>query len=170
MAKCSLWADFKAFAIKGNFIDMAVGVVVGGAFGKIVTSLVNDIIMPLIGWLVGGVDLSSLKVALRGNLSSKVVDHVGIDANATDLIVSNTEEQVAYLTYGKFLQEILDFFIIAFCIFLCVRLIGKLNAKLNAQKIAEEKAAAAAAAAAPAPKSEDVVLLEEIRDLLKNKK
>lgn len=150
--KCTFWADFKEFAVKGNFIDMAIGVVVGGAFGKIVTSLVNDIIMPLIGWLVGGVDLTSLKVELKGNLVGKVAEGV----------------EPAYLNYGNFIQEIIDFLIIALCIFLCVRLITRLGKKAREKKAAEE--AAAAAAAAPAPKPEDVALLEEIRDLLKEKK
>lgn len=150
--KCTFWSDFKEFAVKGNFIDMAIGVVVGGAFGKIVTSLVNDIIMPLIGWLVGGVDLSSLKVELKGSLVGKMAADV----------------EPAYLNYGNFIQEIVDFIIIALCIFLCVRLITKIGKKAREKKAAEE--AAAAAAAGPAPKPEDVALLEEIRDLLKEKK
>ncbi|MBQ9475124.1 MAG: large-conductance mechanosensitive channel protein MscL [Bacteroidales bacterium] len=135
MAKCSLWADFKAFAIKGNFLDMAVGVVVGGAFGKIISSLVDNIIMPLVGVLVGGINFSELAWKVNDNLT---------------------------LNYGAFIQSLVDFFIIALCIFLVIRLIQKAGEKLS--KKPEE------APAAPPAKPDDVVLLEEIRDLLKNQK
>ena len=135
MAKCSLWADFKAFAIKGNFLDMAVGVVVGGAFGKIISSLVDNIIMPLVGVLVGGINFSELAWQVNDDLT---------------------------LNYGAFIQSLVDFFIIALCIFLVIRLIQKAGEKLS--KKPEE------APAAPPAKPDDVVLLEEIRDLLKNQK
>ena len=104
MAKCSLWADFKAFAIKGNFLDMAVGVVVGGAFGKIISSLVDNIIMPLVGVLVGGINFSELAWKVNDNLT---------------------------LNYGAFIQSLVDFFIIALCIFLVIRLIQKAGEKLS---------------------------------------
>ncbi len=146
MAKGKFWADFKAFAMKGNVIDMAVGVVVGGAFGKIVTSLVNDIIMPLVGTLLGGFDFTELKVTLPawGNVDP---------------------EKVATLNYGNFIQQTVDFLIIALCIFIVIRMIMTASEKLSKKK--EEEAAAPA----PAPeKPEDVKLLEEIRDLLKNGK
>ncbi|MCQ2167111.1 MAG: large-conductance mechanosensitive channel protein MscL [Bacteroidales bacterium] len=149
MAKSSFWADFKAFAMKGNVIDMAVGVVVGGAFGKIVTSLVNDIIMPFVGWLIGGINFTDFKAPLKGSI-------IGATGDA----------EPVYICYGNFIQQIIDFAIVAFCIFLVIRLMTKASAALSKKK--EEEAAAAPEA--PAPKPDDVVLLEEIRDLLKNQK
>lgn len=139
-------SDFKAFAMKGNVIDMAVGVIIGGAFGKIVTSLVNDILMPAIGKLIGGVDFTTLKWVL----TEAVLDDAGTVVTA----------EVA-LGYGQFIQNIVDFLIIAFSIFLFIRLIGKLS-----RKKAEEPAAPAAP---PEPSAEEK-LLSEIRDLLKEQK
>lgn len=147
MAKKGFWSDFKDFAMKGNVIDMAVGVVIGGAFGKIITSLVNDIIMPLVGTLLGGFDFKTLSVTLPSW------------ANAGE------DVEPAVLNYGNFIQECVDFIIIALCIFLVIRAIMKAK---NLKKKEEE--AAPAEPAAPAPKPDDVVLLEEIRDLLKEKK
>ena len=133
--------EFKQFAMLGNVVDMAVGVIIGGAFGKIVSSLVSDVIMPPIGWLIGGVDFKDLKIALPANpLAPEGAEPVSIG-------------------YGAFLQNVLDFLIIAFCIFLIVKGITALTKK----KKEEEKAAA------PAEPSEDIKLLTEIRDLLKNK-
>ena len=171
----NFWSDFKAFAMKGNVVDMAIGVVVGGAFGKIVTSLVNDIIMPLVGWLVGGVDLSKLHVELKGTLASNVADGVdkaadaigGDGAAVADAVQTvTTEVESVFLNYGNFIQEIVNFLIIALCIFLCIRLITNMGNKLR--KKAEE-APAEEAPAAPV-KSDETVLLEEIRDLLKKEK
>lgn len=136
--------DFKNFAMKGNVLDMAVGVIIGGAFGKIVTSLVNDVIMPLVGKIIGGINFTDLKFVLT---KEEVVDGVV------------TTPEVA-LAYGKFLQSTVDFLIIAFCIFLFIRLIGKLSRK--------KEEAPAAPAPAPEPSAEEK-LLTEIRDLLKNK-
>jgi len=141
MAKSSFWSDFKAFAMKGNVIDMAVGVVIGGAFGKIVTSLVDDLIMPAVGALIGGFDFTSLKATL-----AKAV---------TDPATGEVVKEAVTLNYGNFIQEVVDFLIIAFSIFLVIKAIAK------AHKAKEEE---------PAPKPDDVVLLEEIRDLLKDKK
>ncbi|MCQ2237149.1 MAG: large-conductance mechanosensitive channel protein MscL [Bacteroidales bacterium] len=132
--------DFKAFAMKGNVVDMAVGVIIGGAFGKIVTSLVQDVIMPPIGLLVGGVNFSDLKVTLK-----EAQD--GADA--------------VTLNYGNFLQTAFDFLIIAFSIFVVIRLITKLTEKKKVEEVA-------APAPAPEPSNEEK-LLAEIRDLLKNK-
>ncbi len=132
-----MWQDFKKFALKGNVVDMAVGVIVGGAFGKIVTSLVNDVIMPILGLLVGRIDLTSLKLVLR-------------QGNDTAAELS--------LTYGAFLQNVLDFLIISFSIFMAIRMINKLR------KTEEE--APPAPAAPPEPSAEEK-LLSEIRDLLK---
>ena len=143
--------DFKAFAMKGNVIDMAVGVIIGGAFGKIVTSLVNDIIMPLIGTVMGGIDFKTAKCVLKA-------------------AVMNGEEVVkpeVVLTYGNFIQTVVDFLIIAMSIFVTIRVITKLTERRKK----EEAAAAPAPAPAPAPEpSAEEKLLTEIRDLLKEKK
>ena len=128
-----MWKEFKEFAFKGNVLDMAVGVIIGGAFGQIVTSLVNDIIMPAIGQLTGGMNFKDLQLVLATN---------------SDGTVKNA------IAYGSFIQNILDFLIIALCIFMIVRLANKLRKP-------EE---------APVPKwptTEE--LLAEIRDELKKK-
>lgn len=143
--------EFKDFAVKGNAIDMAVGVIIGGAFGKIVTSIVNDIIMPPIGWLVGGVDFKDLKVVLKDAVPEKL-DEAGNVVQAAAAEVT--------LNYGAFIQNVIDFLIIAFCVFLLVKGITNLAKKKQAEP--EE------APAAPEPSAEEK-LLTEIRDLLKNK-
>lgn len=127
--------EFKTFIARGNVLDLAVGVVVGGAFGKIVTSLVDDIIMPLVGLLMGGLDFSNLSIKV-GN---------------------------AKIMYGSFIQNVVDFLIIAFCIFIMVKAVNKLTSKVEAKKAKEKKEE-------EAKKSENIILLEEIRDLLKEKK
>ncbi len=123
--------EFKKFIAKGNVIDLAVGVVIGGAFSKIVTSLVDDIIMPLVGIIIGGIDFTDLTLKIGS----------------------------AKLEYGIFIQNVVDFLIVAFCIFMVIRIFNKIIHKR------EEKPPVH-------PKSDEVVLLEEIRDLLKkeNKK
>ena len=136
-----MWKEFKEFAFKGNVLDMSIGVIIGGAFGKIVTSLVNDIIMPFFGFLTAGTDFTSLKVVL----SPAVLDAAG-----------NVLKPEAALMYGNFIQNIFDFFIIAFCIFFFVQQITKLRKK-------EEAPAPEPAPAGPST----VELLAEIRDLLK---
>lgn len=128
--------EFKAFALKGNVIDLAVAVIIGGAFGKIVSSMVNDIIMPIIGVLMGGVSFTDLKYVIAP--------------------ASGDIAEVA-IRYGAFIQAIVDFLIIAFCIFLFIKL------------LASAKKKEAEAAPVPAAPSEEVVLLEQIRDLLKSK-
>ena len=145
MGKSTFLQDFKAFAMKGNVIDMAVGVVIGGAFGKIVSSLVANVIMPPIGLLVGGVNFTDLKWVMKA---------AEIGADGKEIAPAVT------LDYGQFLQATFDFLIIAFAIFLFIRLITKLT-----QKKAE---APAAPPAPPAPTKEEI-LLTEIRDLLKEK-
>lgn len=120
--------EFKEFISKGNIIDLAVGVIIGGAFSKIVSSLVNDIIMPLIGIVIGGINLT--------NLTLKLGD--------------------ATVNYGVFLQNILDFLIVALCIFIFVKIINKFNRKKETPP-------------APPKKDDKTILLEEIRDLLKKK-
>ena len=136
--------DFKQFAIKGNAVDMAVGVIIGGAFGKIVTSIVNDIIMPPIGWAIGGSSFADLKYELPAR------------------IVNGEEMEAVTINYGAFIQTIIDFLIVAICVFFLVRLIMKLT-----QKKKEEEAATPPAPPAP---SKEETLLTEIRDLLKEKK
>ena len=136
--------DFKAFALKGNVVDMAVGVIIGGAFGKIVTSIVNNIIMPPIGFVTGGVDFTDMKVTLK----EAVVEG--------ETVVS----EAVTLNYGQFIQDVVDFLIIAFCIFLMIKGIAKLSRK--------KEEAPAEPAPEPEPSAEEK-LLTEIRDLLKNK-
>ena len=152
MAKNSFLQDFKAFAMKGNVVDMAVGVIIGGAFGKIVTSVVNDIFMPVIGMLVGGVNFTDLKITLKEGVAEQL--------NEAGEVVQAAVPAVT-LNYGSFLQQTFDFLIIAFSIFLFISLI---------KKVTEKKKAEEAPAPAPAPEpSAEEKLLTEIRDLLKSK-
>ena len=136
--------EFKTFAMRGNVIDMAVGIILGGAFGKIVSSLVSDILMPPIGLLLGGVDFTDLCI---------VIQEAAIDATTGIATASVT------INYGQFIQIIIDFLIMAFAIFLMIKGLNKLSNK----KAQEEEATP------PAPSNEEV-LLTEIRDLLKNQK
>ena len=142
--------EFKAFIARGNVLDMAVGVIIGGAFGKISTSLVNDVIMPLISVLTGGVDFSNWKIVLKAAV-----------AGADRAIDASTEIAIRY---GAFLATILDFLIIAFAVFLMLKAINGFHDKL---KKAEEEAPAKEPAP-PEPSNEEK-LLTEIRDLLKEK-
>ena len=132
------FAEFKAFAMRGNVIDLAVGVIIGGAFGKIVSSFINDVVMPPIGLLLGGVVFKDLKILLKAGTTNgdKVVDPV-------------------YLSYGGFINTVVEFTIIAFVIFLAVKGMNKLTRKAEDDKAAVKKT------------PEDIVLLTEIRDLLK---
>ena len=144
--------EFKAFAMRGNVIDMAVGVVIGGAFGKITTSIVNDIIMPVVGMITGGVNFADWKIVLKA-------------AEGEAAEVANT--------YGNTIAIILDFIIVAFAIFCMVKAINGMRAKAEElKKKQEEEAKAAEEAAPPAPPapSAEEVLLTEIRDLLKAQK
>ncbi len=136
--------EFGEFIKKGNVVDMAVGVVIGSAFGKIVTSIVDDIIMPLVSLATGGIDFSNWFVSL--------------DGNTYETIEKANEAGAAVLRYGNLISVILNFLIVAFCIFLVVKAMNKFKKK------EEEKPAEAP------KKPDDVVLLEEIRDLLKKKK
>jgi large conductance mechanosensitive channel len=138
--------DFKEFAMRGNVIDMAVGVIIGGAFGKIVTSMVNDVIMPLVGVLTGGVNFTDLKWIIQPE--KLAADGTTVEAAAVTL------------NYGMFVQNVVDFLIIAFCIFMMIKVISRLTKK---------KEEAPAPAPAPEPSAEEK-LLTEIRDLLKEKK
>ncbi|MBQ2758747.1 MAG: large-conductance mechanosensitive channel protein MscL [Clostridia bacterium] len=141
------FSDFKDFAMKGNIMDMAVGVVIGGAFGKIVTSLVNDIITPFISLLTGSVTLTELKHVFR----PEVLNEAGEVLQA----------EVA-LTYGNFIQTCIDFLIIAFSIFVVIRLMGAARTKMEQLKKKEEEAAAE-----EEPAENELAVLQEIRELLK---
>ncbi|GJI96697.1 large-conductance mechanosensitive channel [Duganella caerulea] len=138
--------EFKEFAMKGNVVDLAVGVIIGGAFGKIVDSLVADIIMPPIGKLFGGLDFANYYIALNGQ--------------DPHLSLAEAKKLGAVFAYGNFATILLNFIILAFVIFQMVRLMNKAR-HLNTKEVAAE------AAAAPAPTPEDIVLLREIRDSLK---
>ena len=153
MGKSTFLQEFKAFAMKGNVVDMAVGVIIGGAFGKIVSSVVADVIMPPIGLLVGGVNFTDLKWVMKDAVA-EVKDEAGN-------VITAAQDAVT-LNYGNFLQVTFDFLTIAFSIFLMIKLLTKLTEK----KKAEEKATPAPP---PAPSKEEL-LLTEIRDLLKNQK
>ena len=126
--------EFKKFAMRGNVVDMAVGIIIGGAFGKIVSSFVADVIMPPIGMLLGGMDFSSLAITLK--------------------VATETTAAVT-INYGSFLNTVIDFLIIAWAIFMVIK-------AMNSMKKKEE-----AKPAAPPKPSEDIILLQEIRDLLK---
>ena len=141
--------DFKAFAMKGNVVDMAVGVIIGGAFGKIVSSFVADIITPLLGILLGKMSFTDLKWVI----TPAVLDETG-----------NVVTAELALTYGNFIQQVIDFLIISLSIFVVLRLMMTLKTAL--EKKEEAPAEEPAPAAPPAP-SEELVTLREIRDLLK---
>ena len=138
----SMMKEFKEFAVKGNAVDMAVGIIVGGAFGKIVASLVNDVLMPPIGLLLGGVDFGNLFYVLGDG--------------SYETLAAAKEAGAATIAYGSFIQTVVDFVIIAFVIFMMVRAMNKLRKK-------EEEAPKA-----PPEPSAEVKLLTEIRDQLKS--
>ena len=151
MAKSTFLQDFKAFAMKGNVVDMAVGVVIGGAFGKIVSSLVADIITPLISLATGSLNFTDLKWVFK------------------EAVIKGGEvvtPEVA-MTYGNFLQTVIDFLIIALSIFMVLRLIMNAEKKLASLKKKEEEIAEEAPAE---PEDTEISLLKEIRDMLKDQK
>ncbi|HLA29455.1 MAG TPA: large-conductance mechanosensitive channel protein MscL [Pseudomonas sp.] len=131
----SIISEFKAFAVKGNVVDMAVGIIIGAAFGKIVSSFVGDVVMPPLGMLIGGVDFSDLAIVLKA---------------------AEGDAAAVSLAYGKFIQSVIDFLIIAFAIFMGIKLLNKLKREEQAAPVEP-----------PAPTKEQE-LLGEIRDLLKN--
>lgn len=146
--------EFKEFAMKGNVVDMAIGVIIGGAFGKIVSSVVGDLIMPLIA-AIGGVNTSDLKITLKEGVPA-VLDQAGAEITAAvDPVTWN---------YGAFIQNVVDFLIIAICLFIIIKAIAKVTAMTKKK----EEEAPAEPEAEPAPTKEEV-LLTEIRDLLKTK-
>ncbi len=133
-----LLKEFKEFAVKGNVIDMAVGIIIGLAFGKVVTSMVGDIIMPALGLLISGIDFSQLAITLQA---------------------ATGDREAVIISYGKFIQTIVDFIIIAFAIFMMIKAINSLRRKEEAENETP---------AEPVPSREEL-LLAEIRDLLKTK-
>ena len=149
--------EFKTFALRGNVIDMAVGVVIGGAFGKITTSIVNDIIMPCISMITGGVDFTQWKIVLKEAF-----------ANAEGAIDPATEVAI---NFGNTIAIVVDFIIIAFAVFCMVKAINGMHAKAEAMKKKEEEEAAPAEPEVPAePKPTTEELLGEILNVLKEKK
>ena len=138
--------EFKEFAMKGNVMDMAVGVIIGGAFGKIVSSLVSDVLMPIVSLCTGGVDFTNLFVKLSGEGSYAT-------------LAEAQEAGQSVIAYGQFIQNIVDFICVALCVFLMIKAMNKLNKKKEEEAPAPEP---------PAPSAEET-LLTEIRDLLKNK-
>lgn len=135
----SLLTEFKEFAVKGNVIDMAVGIIIGAAFGKIVSSFVGDVVMPPIGVLLGGVDFSDLAIVLKA---------------------ANGDTEAVTLNYGKFIQTVIDFLIIAGAVFVAIKTINNLKRKEEAEPEPEK---------VPEPSKEEV-LLTEIRDLLRQQR
>ena len=137
----SFMSEFKEFAVKGNVMDLAVGVIIGGAFGKIVDSIVGDLIMPIVGKIFGGLDFNNYFIPLAGQTATNLVD---------------AKKAGAVFAYGSFITIVLNFAILAFIIFLMVKQMNRLK-----------REAPAAPPAPPAPTPEDVLLLREIRDALK---
>jgi len=133
-----MFAEFKKFAMRGNVIDLAIGVVIGAAFGAIIASLVKDIIMPPVGWAMGGIDFSNFFITLKGP--------------ATATLAEAQKAGAVTINYGLFLNTVINFLIIALALFILIRAINRLQAK---------------GPETPAAPPEDVVLLREIRDLLK---
>jgi large conductance mechanosensitive channel len=138
----SLLKEFKTFAMRGNVMDMAVGIIIGGAFGKIVSSLVSDVLMPPLGMLMGKVDFKDLTITLK----DAILNEAGVVTTAA-----------VELRYGLFIDNIISFLIVAFAVFMLIKAINSLHQK------------EVAAPAAPPPPSKQEVLLEEIRDLLKKR-
>ena len=142
----NIWQEFRAFAVRGNVVDLAVGVIVGGAFGKIVDSLVGDVVMPIVAWLIGGkLDFSNLFIVL-GNAPE----------NIPRTLDALRKAGVPLFAYGNFLTITLNFVILAFIIFQMVKIVNRIKLQDEAETIAE-----------PLPTPEDIQLLREIRDSLK---
>ncbi len=140
--------EFKTFIARGNVMDLAVGVIIGAAFSKIVDSVVNDLIMPLVGAIFGGFDFSNYFIPLSSSVT------------ATSLVAAR--EQGAVIAYGNFITIVINFLILAWIIFLMVKGVNKIRASVERDKLEEKKA--------PAPPPEDIKLLSEIRDLLKTQR
>ncbi|MDH4474203.1 MAG: large-conductance mechanosensitive channel protein MscL [Fluviicola sp.] len=151
--------EFKEFAMRGNVIDLAVGVIIGGAFGKIINSIVTDIIMPPIGVMIGGVKFGDLKYTIVDSIPKhmeKVVE------NGKEVMKEIAEIPAVTINYGSFIQTVIEFLIVAFSIFMVIKAMNRMS------NLRKKQEAEAAPAAEPTPTNEEV-LLTEIRDLLKNK-
>ncbi|MBQ4600891.1 MAG: large conductance mechanosensitive channel protein MscL [Oscillospiraceae bacterium] len=159
--KPSWWEEFKAFAIKGNAMALAVGTIIGGGFSTITKSLTNDIIMPVVNIFLGGTDFSKAQIALPRMPWVEPTYETVVNEAGEEVV----QEVLNYLTYGNFIAAIINFLILAFVVFWLVK---GLNRMAEAGKKKEEEAAAAEPPAPPAPSAEEV-LLTEIRDLLKSK-
>ena len=149
--------EFKAFAMRGNVIDLAVGMIIGSAFGKITSSLVNDVIMPAVSMLMGGVDFTAWKIVLKPAVMEMGADGVMVEKAA----------EIA-IKYGALIAVIVDFIILAFAIFCMVKAINTMREKAEALKKQEEEVAEPEPEAEPEPSAEEKLLME-IRDILKNK-
>ena len=167
-----LWEEFKVFINKGNAMALAVGTIIGGAFGNITKSVTNDLIMPLVNIFMGGTDFSDAKIALPRMPWVEPTYETIVDANGAEIV----QEVRNYLTYGNFVSAVINFLIMALVVFFIVKAMNKMSEAATRKEREEAEAAAAAAAAAateeaaknpPAPTAEE--LLTEIRDLLKNK-
>ena len=156
----AFWEEFKTFAIKGNAMALAVGTIIGGAFSTITKSLTNDLIMPIVNIFLGGADFSEAKIALPRMPWVEPTYETVVNAEGIEVV----QEVRNYLTYGNFLSAVINFLILAFVVFLLVKGLNKLT-ELGKKK-EEEKPAEPPAPPAP---SAEVVLLTEIRDLLKEK-
>lgn len=155
--KEGFFAEFKKFITKGNILDMAVGVIMGGAFGKIVTSLVNDIIMPTVGHLFGGQSVSDLKYVLKEAVAE-------VPATETTAAVPAVPEVA--IKYGQFIQYIVDFLIVAFCMFVVIKIFMNMRTKLESLKKKEEEAPAPEAPAEPSVEEKTLATLNDIKALL----
>ena len=167
-----LWEEFKVFINKGNAMALAVGTIIGGAFGNITKSVTNDLIMPVVNIFLGGTDFSDAKVALPRMPWVEPTYETIVDATGAEVV----QEVQNYLTYGNFISAVINFLILAVVVFFIVKAMNKMTEAATRKEREEAEAAAAAAAAAaaeeaaknpPAPTAEE--LLAEIRDLLKNK-
>ena len=167
-----LWEEFKVFINKGNAMALAVGTIIGGAFGNITKSVTNDLIMPVVNIFLGGTDFSDAKIALPRMPWVEPTYETIVDATGAEVV----QEVQNYLTYGNFISAVINFLILALVVFFIVKGMNRLSEAATRKEREEAEAAAAAAAAAaaeeaaknpPAPTAEE--LLTEIRDLLKNK-
>ena len=170
--KPSWWDEFIAFAVKGNAMALAVGTIIGGAFGNITKSVTNDLIMPVVNIFLGGTDFSDAKIALPRMPWVEPTYETIVGADGAEIV----QEVQNYLTYGNFISAVINFLILAVVVFFIVKAMNNLSEAATRKEREEAEAAAAAAAAAaaeeaaknpPAPTAEE--LLAEIRDLLKNK-
>ncbi|MCL4222413.1 MAG: large conductance mechanosensitive channel protein MscL [Phycisphaerales bacterium] len=154
-----LMKEFREFAIKGNMVDMAVGIIIGAAFGGLVKSLVDDVVMPAVG-MIWKADFTNLYIPLNAGVRAKMTEHAAANADAV-LPLAQARAAGAVLAYGNFITLFINFIILAFVIFMVVKMINRARKRFEHEQ--------AAAPAAPPPTPEDVLLLREIRDSLKTR-